>query len=51
MNPERDSKSMFYTYVLRNNDNFMYTGFTYDLRKRFKEHNDKKRCTLCSQLV
>ena len=41
MNPERDSKSMFYTYVLRNNDNFMYTGFTYDLRKRFKEHNDK----------
>ena len=42
MNPERDSKSMFYTYVLINKDNFMYTGFTYDLRKRFKEHNDKK---------
>lgn len=41
MNPERDSKSMFYTYVLINKDNFMYTGFTYDLRKRFKEHNDK----------
>mgnify|MGYP001614204872 CR=1 FL=1 len=42
MNPERDSKNMFYAYVLINKDNFMYTGFTYDLRKRFKEHNDGK---------
>ncbi len=42
MNPERDSKIMFYAYVLRNQNNRFYTGFTYDLRKRFNEHNDKK---------
>lgn len=42
MNPARDSKSMFYTYVLINKNNRLYTGFTYDLRKRFKEHNDKQ---------
>ena len=33
---------MFYIYVLKNKENFMYTGFTNDLRKRFKEHNDKR---------
>ena len=33
---------MFYTYVLLNKNNHFYTGFTYDLRKRFKEHNDKQ---------
>ncbi len=33
---------MFYTYVLINKGNRLYTGFTYDLRKRFKEHSDKK---------
>ena len=32
---------MFYTYVLRGEESRFYTGFTYDLRKRFKEHNDK----------
>jgi putative endonuclease len=42
MNPERDSKTMFYTYILRNKNGRLYTGFTYDLRKRFNEHNDKK---------
>ncbi len=42
MNPVRDSKNMFYTYVLRNRNNRLYTGFTYDLRKRFNEHNNKK---------
>lgn len=42
MNPERDSKKMFYVYVLKNEKDHLYTGFTYDLRKRFKEHNDKK---------
>ncbi len=42
MNPERDSKGMFYTYVLRNKDDRLYIGFTYDLRKRLIEHNDKK---------
>ncbi|OGN31306.1 MAG: hypothetical protein A3I92_02665 [Candidatus Yanofskybacteria bacterium RIFCSPLOWO2_02_FULL_43_10b] len=42
MNPERDSQNRFYIYVLLNKNNYLYTGFTYDLRKRFKEHNEKK---------
>ncbi len=33
---------MYYTYVIMNNEGRLYTGFTYDLRKRFKEHNAKK---------
>ncbi len=33
---------MFYTYILRSKKNGrMYTGYTSDLRKRFKEHNNK----------
>ena len=35
--------NMYYTYVLKSRKNGrLYTGFTEDLRKRFKEHNDKK---------
>lgn len=34
---------MFYTYVLRSIKNGrLYTGITNDLKRRFKEHNDKK---------
>ena len=34
---------MYYSYVLRSAKNKkLYTGYTSDLRKRFKEHNDKK---------
>ena len=34
---------MYYTYVMRCiKDNSSYTGFTADLRERFKEHNDGK---------
>jgi len=34
---------MFYTYVLQSNKNGnFYTGYTNDLRKRFKEHNEGK---------
>ena len=34
---------MYYTYVLRSTkDRKLYTGFTNDLRKRFKEHNEGK---------
>ena len=34
---------MFYTYILKSIKNGkMYTGYTGDLRKRFKEHNDGK---------
>lgn len=34
---------MFYTYVLKSKkDGKLYTGYTNNLRKRFKEHNDGK---------
>lgn len=34
---------MFYTYILKSKRHGqMYTGYTADLRKRFKEHNDGK---------
>lgn len=34
---------MFYDYILKSRQNGqMYTGYTVDLRKRFKEHNDGK---------
>lgn len=39
MNPVRDNKN-YYTYIIQSiKDKRWYTGFTYDLRKRFKEHN------------
>lgn len=39
MSPVRDNK-MFYTYVLKSRkDGKWYTGTTFDLRKRFIEHN------------
>jgi putative endonuclease len=31
---------MYYVYILRNNDGRLYIGYTEDLRRRFKEHND-----------
>lgn len=34
---------MFYAYVLKSLKNArLYTGFTNNLKRRFKEHNDKK---------
>jgi len=30
---------MFYTYVLKSKDDELYIGFTNDLKRRFKEHN------------
>lgn len=34
---------MFYTYILKSKkDGKMYTGYTNNLRKRFKQHNDGK---------
>jgi len=34
---------MYYTYILKSSkDNFIYTGHTDNLVKRFKEHNDGK---------
>lgn len=33
----------YYVYILKSiNKDFLYVGFTKDLKKRFKEHNDKK---------
>lgn len=34
---------MFYVYIIKSKrDNKWYTGYTDDLRKRFKEHNNNK---------
>ncbi|MFH0804537.1 MAG: GIY-YIG nuclease family protein [Candidatus Zambryskibacteria bacterium] len=34
---------MFYTYVIKSmKNNYLYTGSTIDLRKRFKQHNEGK---------
>jgi len=42
MNPVRDNQ-FYYVYVLCSKKNKRwYTGFTVDLRKRFKEHNNNK---------
>lgn len=43
MNPVRDHKVMFYTYILKSKKNGrMYTGYTNNLRKRLSEHNSGK---------
>jgi putative endonuclease len=42
MNPVRDDK-FYYVYVIQSiKDKKWYTGFTYDLRKRFIEHNSNE---------
>lgn len=42
MNPVRDNM-YYYVYVLQSKkDKKLYTGFTGDLRKRLKEHNEKR---------
>ena len=42
MNPVRDKKT-YYVYVIQSiKDKKWYTGFTNDLRKRFKEHNSNE---------
>lgn len=33
---------MYYVYVIQDKNNRCYTGYTNDLRKRFKEHNDNR---------
>ncbi len=36
-------EKFYYTYVLKSlKDGHLYTGYTNDLRKRFKEHNEGK---------
>lgn len=36
---------MYYTYILRCEDNSLYTGITTDLERRFSEHHTKnERC-------
>lgn len=43
MNPVRDQKVIFYTYILRSKiSGKMYTGYTKDLRKRLIEHSEGK---------
>ncbi len=33
---------MFYVYILRCEDNSLYTGITTDVKRRFAEHKDSK---------
>ena len=33
---------MFYVYILKCKDDTLYTGYTNDLEKRLKEHNNKE---------
>lgn len=33
---------MYYTYILRCNDNTLYTGYTSDVARRLNEHNTGK---------
>ena len=36
---------MYYTYMIRCEDNSIYTGITTDVQRRWKEHKDKsERC-------
>lgn len=47
---------MFFVYILRCNDNTLYTGWTTDLNKRLKCHNSGKgakytRCRLPVEIV
>ena len=43
MNPVRDILVMYYVYILKSKNNWVwYTGSTNDLRKRFKEHKQEK---------
>jgi len=41
MNPVSDNPKFYYVYILRSKkDGQWYTGYTSDLRKRFKQHNN-----------
>ena len=43
MSPVRVPSLMYYTYVIQSQkSNYLYTGSTNDLRKRFKQHNKGK---------
>ena len=42
MNPVRDSKSYYVYFMDCMGSNTWYTGFSYDLRKRFKEHSNNE---------
>lgn len=37
-----ESKTEAYTYILRCGDGTLYTGWTYDLKKRLEAHNSGK---------
>lgn len=37
---------MHYTYVLKNQDEELYIGYTEDLKKRVREHQKEKLCRL-----
>ena len=39
---EKNREDMHYTYILKCKDNTYYTGYTTDLEKRLKAHNEGK---------
>ena len=40
---KKTRKGTFYVYILECRDNTYYTGYTNDLEKRLKDHNEGKR--------
>lgn len=42
LKPKMTTKT-YYTYIVRCSDNSLYTGYTTNLKRRLKEHNEGKK--------
>lgn len=42
----KEKKKIYYAYMVRCNDNTIYSGFTVDINKRLETHNNGKRCKI-----
>jgi len=42
----KENKKTYYAYMVRCNDNTIYSGFTVDINKRLETHNSGKRCKI-----
>lgn len=42
----KENKKTYYAYMVRCNDNTIYSGFTVDINKRIETHNSGKRCKI-----
>ena len=45
-NEKREVNEMNYTYILQCSDGTYYTGWTNDIAKRLKTHNERKGCKI-----